>query len=167
MKIATWFGAVVVGLAAVVGEAWGAAPEGAVVLERTGALRATSLRCEYMVNPLALPGALPRLSWVVESARRGDHQVAYRVLVSSTREALDLDTGDLWDSGMCRSAATAHIEYPGLPLASGQRCWWKVRAWDRDGNEGPWSEPAHFAMGLLKPEDWRRSGSRRGRTART
>ena len=34
------------------------------------------------------------------------------------------------------------------------RCWWKVRAWDRDGHASDWSAPAIWSMGLLQPGDW-------------
>lgn len=41
--------------------------------------------------------------------------------------------------------ASATESYPGLrivdPRASGMRCFWKVRAWDKDGNVSAWSSP--------------------------
>ncbi|HEY5079616.1 MAG TPA: glycoside hydrolase family 78 protein, partial [Opitutaceae bacterium] len=40
-------------------------------------------------------------------------------------------------------------------LVSHQHCFWKVRAWDRDGRPSPWSAPAEWSMGLLESEDWK------------
>lgn len=41
------------------------------------------LRCEYLRDPLGIDVARPRLSWIVESDQRGQHQTAYRVLVAA------------------------------------------------------------------------------------
>lgn len=120
-----------------------------------GALRAERLRCEYLDTPLAIDDAAPRLSWIVTSDDRGQRQTAYRVLVATSPEELAKDVGDLWDSGRVETGATAHVEYAGKALASGQVCWWKVRSWDKDGREGAWSEAARWEMGLLAPGDWK------------
>ncbi|MBX3404094.1 MAG: family 78 glycoside hydrolase catalytic domain [Phycisphaeraceae bacterium] len=119
-----------------------------------GALTPHSLRCEYLTNPLAIEEPHPRLYWLLDASRRAEHQSAYQVLVASTPDLLAQHRADLWDSGRVESRQIAHIEYAGKPLASRQPCHWKVRAWDRDGRAGPWSEPAVWEMGLLAPEDW-------------
>jgi alpha-L-rhamnosidase len=59
----------------------------------------TSPRCECLTDPLGIDVEKPRLSWVIESGKRGERQTAYRVLVASTPELLAKDQGDLWDSG--------------------------------------------------------------------
>jgi len=41
----------------------------------------------------------PRLSWLVNSSRRGDLQTACQILVASSESILARDSGDLWDSG--------------------------------------------------------------------
>ncbi|MCB9844462.1 MAG: alpha-L-rhamnosidase N-terminal domain-containing protein [Phycisphaeraceae bacterium] len=123
--------------------------------DRIGRVRATGLRCEYRVDPLGVEEASPRLTWIVESDRRAEAQTAYRVLVASSREVLARDEGDLWDSGRVESSESAHVAYAGRALASRQVCHWKVMAWDREGERGPWSEPARWEMGLLAPADWR------------
>ena len=38
----------------------------------------------------------------------------------------------------------------GKPLASRQQCFWKVRAWDRDGADSDWSEPATLVDGTAR-----------------
>ncbi|MBM3289690.1 MAG: alfa-L-rhamnosidase, partial [Candidatus Hydrogenedentes bacterium] len=117
-------------------------------------LRPTSLRCEYLVGPLAVDAARPRLSWVLDSDRRGAAQSAYRILVASTKRLLDREQGDLWDSGKVASNQTAHIEYAGAPPAPGAECWWKVRVWDAAGAASPWSDRATWRTGLRENGNW-------------
>jgi len=112
------------------------------------------LRCEYLTNPLGVGTAEPRLSWIVESGKRGQRQTAYRVLVAGSEAALKEDKGDLWDSGRVAGDETTAVVYAGKPLTSGQPCFWKVKVWDAKGDESPWSGPAMWSAGLLKPSDW-------------
>ncbi|MEN6333420.1 MAG: family 78 glycoside hydrolase catalytic domain, partial [Phycisphaerales bacterium] len=78
-----------------------------------------------------------------------------RILVASSPKLLDKDTGDLWDSGKVVSEQSNQIAYAGRPLESQMRCYWKLRAWDKDGKPCSWSKPAFWTMGLLKPEQWK------------
>jgi alpha-L-rhamnosidase len=118
-------------------------------------LKPVGLRAEYLADPVGLDTPVPRLSWRVESATRGQKQTAYRIVVTSSAQSLKREEGDLWDSGSVPGDASVNVVYAGRPLASGQRCFWKVKTWDKDGRASAWSEPAAWAMGLLKPEDWR------------
>ena len=59
------------------------------------------------------------------------------------------DHGDLWDSGVVRSAQTAHVSYGGAALPSRAVCHWKVRVWDKDDKPSPFSTVATWEMGLL------------------
>jgi len=132
---------------------WGTTPEARARLldDRP---EARNLRCEYRVNPLGIDVAKPRLSWTLESDRRNQSQMAYRILVASDPKLLDKETGDLWDSGKVVSNQTNQIVYSGRPLESQTPCYWKVRAWDKNDNPGPWSRPAFWTMGLLSPGEW-------------
>ena len=120
-----------------------------------GGVSPHDLRCEYLVNPLGIDVARPRLSWTLESARRGQSQTAYRILVASDPKLLDRETGDLWDSGKVVSNQSNQIAYSGRPLESQTPCYWKVRAWDKGDNPGPWSRSARWTMGLLRSNDWK------------
>jgi len=114
----------------------------------------TNVRCEYLADPLGIDVAKPRLSWVIESAQRGERQTAYQVMVASTPEFLARNQGDLWDSGKVGADQSTQVEYAGKPLLSRTRCHWKVRVWDKDGHRSAWSQPAMWTMGLLKHSDW-------------
>ncbi len=124
----------------------------------TAALTPTRLRCEYLMNPLGIDVARPRLNWTLRSARRAQRQSAYQILVASSEEGLRAGQGDLWDSGRVESEQSVHIPYEGLELASGRRAWWAARVWDGDGEASAYSEPAWWETGLLRPDDWRGGG---------
>ena len=111
------------------------------------ALEVENLRCEYLAKPNGIDVLQPRLSWLLDSDRRGEKQTAYQVIVTCP-------LGVLWDSGKVASDQSIQVEYAGKPLSSRQACEWKVRVWDKDGKPSAWSKPATWTMGLLKPEDW-------------
>jgi alpha-L-rhamnosidase len=104
----------------------------------------TRLRCEYFTNPLCIDARRPRLSWWVNDPRRGARQTAYQVVVDN-----------FWDSGKVESDQSVHVVYSGPELKSRQRCEWRVRTWDMNGEPSPWSEIAFWEMGLLDRRDWR------------
>lgn len=105
----------------------------------------TRLRCEYLVDPLAIDEPRPRLSWALECsepAARAKQQTAYQIIV--TRD----DGAVAWDSQKVPSDDTLHIRYAGQPLLAGERCTWKVRVWDEGGQVSEWSRPASWTMGV-------------------
>jgi alpha-L-rhamnosidase len=132
----------------------------AVTAQAAGDLVPAGLRCESLQNPLGIDEPRPRLSWVLEAGAvgpqvsRGVTQSAYRILVASSLEGLAQGQGNLWDSGKVASDRNFQIEYAGQPLATRQRCHWKVQVWDGAGSASSWSAPAQWTMGLLKPDDW-------------
>jgi hypothetical protein len=115
----------------------------------------TQLQCEYWASPLNVDVAHPRLSWVMQSFTRGDFQKAYQVQVASSLQQLMADHGDLWDTGKVASDQSDQLAYAGKTLRSGQRCYWKVRIWNRDDQPTGWSEPGTWDMGYLSPGDWK------------
>jgi len=114
----------------------------------------TLLRCEYLQDPLGVDATQPRLSWITEAKERGWRQGAYHVLVASSKEQLEQNRGDLWDSGKVMSAESTHVAYAGKPLQSRMQCFWKVRIWDSNDHKGGWSDPAVWSVGPLNPQDW-------------
>ena len=114
----------------------------------------THLSYEYRSNPLGIDITAPRLSWQMQSDRRGARQTAYRILADGDPKRLQAGEADLWDSGKIESDQSVHIPYAGQKLASRQRVHWKVTVWDETGQASD-SEPAWFEMGLLKRQDWK------------
>ena len=93
----------------------------------------------------------PRLSWVIQSDRRGEMQTAYQVLVASSPDLLAQDQGDLWDSGKVESDRSTQIEYSGKRLASHQPAYWKVKVWDAQGRDGCFQRTGLVVHGLFEP----------------
>jgi alpha-L-rhamnosidase len=122
-------------------------------LDTGAALVPIDLRCEGM-NDSPIAGAAPRLSWRVEAAERGQAPVAWQVLVARSDALLATGKGDLWDSGKTSTGRSPIVRYTGQKLVSGQRCHWKVRSWDANGDVSAWSQPATWEVAPLGPADW-------------
>lgn len=109
--------------------------------------------CEMLVNPLGIDVVKPRFAWHIISAERNVMQTAYHILVSSTKEKLDANEGDLWDSGKVNEQTSIHVKYDGKPLQSRMKAYWKVKTWTTAG-ESEWTAVNTFSMGLLYYKDW-------------
>jgi alpha-L-rhamnosidase len=114
-----------------------------------------SLKCEYRVNPPGIDVLSPRLSWELSGDNNGEMQTAYRILVSSSEQLLGSNVGDLWDTKKVSSHQSINISYHGIPLKSGQKCFWKVTTWGKDGAASDWSKPAIWSMGFLIEDEWK------------
>ncbi len=123
------------------------------------------LRCEYSVNPSGIDIKQPSLSWQFETRNpdlRNQKQTAYEILVASSPEILSGGKGNLWKTGLVESGQNTQVIYSGSPLNCGDKCYWKVRVRDVEGNISKWSETATWDMGLFERTDWQGSwiGSR-------
>jgi alpha-L-rhamnosidase len=117
-------------------------------------LAATHFQTNAATDPLGIDDRTPRLSWQLESTRRGVMQTGYRVLVASRPELLREGHADLWDS---KDAAIADpwVYYAGKPLASRTRYYWTVQARANDSLVSEWARPASFETAYLDSTDWR------------
>ena len=113
----------------------------------------SNLLCEYHNNPLGIDVPQPRLSWQMQSERRGARQTAYQIVTASSTASLASREALLWDSGKVEADQSIQVPYAGPVLASGQRVYWQVRVWDEAGGEAE-SAPAWWEMGLLDSSDW-------------
>lgn len=120
--------------------------------EAVSPLPPSDLRVEYLVNPLGVDIRQPRFFWKNSHPERGQKQVAFQLIVSSSEEA---DKGDLWDSGKVNTDSSIQIVYGGKPLQSNRTYYWKARIWDDRGQESPWSQVASFDTGLFAASDWK------------
>ncbi len=123
--------------------------------EKISDLKVTHLRCEYLKDPLGIDVVQPRLSWILESSERSLKQTAYRIIVSSSEEILQRNSGDLWDSGKVKSDRTNQIVYEGKELRSRMKCYWKVFVWDNNRIMRESHEEGFWTVGLLDEEDWK------------
>ena len=115
------------------------------------------LRCEYLQNPLGIENPTPALSWKLFSKKHNQIQTAYQVLVSFSKDNLEQNIGDLWDTGKVNSDKNVFISYAGQKISSGERAFYKVRVWDRKDGPSQWSEIHYWEMGLVNSSDWEAS----------
>ncbi|NGZ76969.1 alpha-L-rhamnosidase [Saccharibacillus alkalitolerans] len=118
------------------------------------AMMVTELRCEYLKNPMGLTVSRPRLGWKLLTDRRNALQTAYRIQVAAEDETF-AEENLVWDSGRLESDESAHVEYAGEELKSVTRYVYRVRVWDDQGEESPWSDSAYWETGLLNAAEWR------------
>jgi len=112
------------------------------------------LKCESKINPLGIDARNPNLSWNISSVQNNQKQKAYHILVSSNKELLSRNNGDLWDSDKIISDQSIRIKYAGKELQSRVTYYWKVRIWDGNDEVSEWSEPQWWEMGILDKDDW-------------
>src|SRR6266545_2237369 len=111
----------------------------------TANLKVKSLRTEYRQNPFGLDVREPRLSWVLESAHRGEKQTACEIRVASSAELLARGKPDLWASGKVSSLQSQNVTYAGQPLVS--EWFYKVLA-----GINPAPDAVGFDKILIKPQ---------------
>ena len=112
------------------------------------------LECEMLENPLGIDVVQPRLSWKIETNKSQVMQEAYHIMVASSREKLQNDEADLWDSEKVNSDQSINITYNGKELDSKDKAFWKVKIWTNKG-ESDWSETNFWSMGILTYAEWK------------
>jgi alpha-L-rhamnosidase len=116
-------------------------------------LRPYGLQCEQLHEPLGIGQVRPRLSWKLESDRRGAAQGAYRIIAAERSIDLDDPGRLLWDSGKRESSEGLLVPWDGPVLHCGTRYQWRVEVWDDTGVLAG-SAQSWFEAGLLHREDW-------------
>ncbi len=121
-------------------------------------LEAVKLKCEYMEDPMGVDMPDPRFYWQLSSDVEGQFQKAYRIVVATSEELLQTIKGDMLDSGKKKSGQNTHIAYKGKVLEPATSYFWKVKVWDKNGEEQEWSKTATFTTGLFAEADWKGAG---------
>jgi len=116
-----------------------------------------NLKCEHSANPIGIDTPNPRLSWNIESTQRNWMQSACQILVSTDSSKLNLNNGDIWDSGKIGTSECLYLPFSGKPLASLQKYWWKVKVWDKDRLSAEWSKISNWTMAMVNSSDWKGS----------
>lgn len=108
------------------------------------------LAVEFIREPSAVKilDAKPEYSWVLPNGK--EFQSGYQILVSSSLTRINLNDGDVWDSGEVRSENALGIEHSGQDLKTGQTYYWKVRIWDESNRLSDYSAPQTFRLGHPK-----------------
>lgn len=74
-------------------------------------------------------------------------QKYYQILVASTKENIDKNVGDMWNSGCVFSNNSLNVPYAGKKLEKGKTYYWRVRYWDYLNRTSQYSEPQEFVYG--------------------
>ncbi|NEU63503.1 alpha-L-rhamnosidase [Paenibacillus sp. ALJ109b] len=112
-------------------------------------LTVSHLRCEYRINPIGLDITSPRLSWHLQSDHRNCVQSDYQIQLSRTEDFAQIE----WDSGKKSSDQSIHVELEHWVPEARTRYYYRIRAWERAGDESDWSETAYFETGFMGSED--------------
>tara|TARA_R110002096_G_scaffold9533_3_gene37584 strand:- start:11605 stop:14463 length:2859 start_codon:yes stop_codon:yes gene_type:complete len=105
-------------------------------------------------NPSTVENEQPLFSWILNVEGLRKSQSAYHVLVASSKDKLNEDESDIWNSGKVNSDRSAFVKYNGKDLKAMQSYFWKVKIWDENGDTSKWSDPQKFEMGLMNTENW-------------
>lgn len=112
-------------------------------------LKPVRLECEFMVDPVGIDIAHPRLCWQLPSGNSG--QKSYEIRVAS--KVGELSSPDLWDTGWRDSSTAFGVPYEGKALPTGATAFWSVRFREIGGATSKWSAPARWTQGI-NPQDW-------------
>jgi alpha-L-rhamnosidase len=102
-------------------------------------MKIAKLRCDYMENPVGFDFDRPSFSWLTEAEGVNKRQSARRLQVSLSPEC----SSPLYDSGKLESDESVGVRLE-MDLEKRTRYFWRVKVWDEQGNESPWSETAYF-----------------------
>lgn len=111
------------------------------------------LQTEQRTEPLGLGETQPRLSWKLDSRRRGAAQSAYRITAAAHAADLDERARLIWDSGRRESRDTLLVPWGGPALRSATRYHWRIEVWDESGAPAGAAQ-TWFETGLLHSDDW-------------
>src|ERR1035437_2183704 len=112
------------------------------------------LVCEYMVNPIGIDAATPRLKWQLNDQRQGAIQQAYQVLVGTDSLAVLHGEGNMLNSQK-KVSNEMLITYPGKQLTPFTKYYWTVQVWDKDGKKSQPAPVASFETGMMQMKNWK------------
>lgn len=112
------------------------------------------LRVESKAEPVVTDHPQPRFSWELRSDQRTIRQTYYQILVASSREGIEADSADVWDSGRIKSDVSIQVPYEGPALKSRTTYFWKVKVWCK-GKGVSTSPYIGWHTGLLQEADWK------------
>jgi alpha-L-rhamnosidase len=116
------------------------------------------LTVEFIRKPENVPimDMKPEFSWIVSAT--ANIQTGYQILVASTKENLEKNTGDIWNSQRIMSSKSSEVEYGGNNLSGNTTYYWKVRIWNSKNNPTEYSYIQPFATG--NPDGYSTTGNK-------
>ena len=114
-------------------------------------LEPVNLNIARMGGAAGIDDSLPTLRWSLRAEASDVRQGACSLRIATQPDRLP--KADVWASGRVRSNRPEMTIPESVQLLSGERYFWQVRVWDRQGKAGDWSEAAQFLTGL-REDDW-------------
>ncbi|MCG6189333.1 family 78 glycoside hydrolase catalytic domain [Maribellus maritimus] len=108
---------------------------------------------ENIVQPINIDVQRPHFSWIISSFERNHKQTAYQILLASSKEMLENNKADIWDSEKTESAETTQHKLQKAKLKSNQKYYWKAVVWDNRGAKLE-SQVDSFETAFLQKNDW-------------
>jgi len=110
----------------------------------------TELTVETIREPenVFIQDATPEYSWVLPESVVS--QKAYQILVATSKEIVESNRADVWNSTRVPSRQSVTITHQGTPLLPNTRYFWRVRAWDQDNRLSPYSKVQSFVTGRFQ-----------------
>jgi alpha-L-rhamnosidase len=97
----------------------------------------------------------PEFSWIVPV--NTNFQTGYQILVASSKEKLEKNNGDIWNSQKILSSKSSEVEYGGNNLSGNTTYYWKVRIWNSKNNPTEYSYIQPFTTG--NPDGYSTTGN--------
>lgn len=109
----------------------------------------TGLLCHLLTHPelSVITERNPDFGWIVNSDKNGDMQKGYQILVASSKELLNANNPDMWNSGKVKSSQSINVKYNGQALLSNKSYFWKVKTYTQKSGASEWSEVQQFNTG--------------------
>lgn len=127
-----------------------------VLQNKVGAqdLEVKNVLVEQQSHPIGIATLTPRFSWQISSGKRAVKQVAYEILVATSKANLEKNIGDAWSSGKISSDDALLIPYKGITLKPNRYYYTKIKVVTNKGEEA-WSKPMFFTLGFVNKANWK------------
>ncbi|WPV00438.1 family 78 glycoside hydrolase catalytic domain [Mucilaginibacter sp. cycad4] len=117
---------------------------------------AAGLKSEYLINPIGIDNAHPRLTWLMDDKTQGAAQSAYQLFVGTDSIAVSAAKGNAWATTKIASSTNLAI-YSGRQLKPFTKYFWKVQLWDQTGKKLSASPIVSFETGMMGMQNWKGS----------
>lgn len=92
----------------------------------------------------------PHFNWETDPST--GKVVAYRILVATDAQMLQVNKADYWDSQHVKSSKNSAV-YKGKALQTGKIYYWKVQVWNAQGKASGFSAPSAFLLDTPNPAE--------------
>ncbi|MGY4384100.1 alpha-L-rhamnosidase [Pedobacter sp. UYP24] len=89
----------------------------------------------------------PSFSWIVPGKQQGTVQIAYQIILSTSKEALSEGKDDVWNSGRVMGNNSVSVIYTGSALKPSTNYFFKVKIFTNKDGESLWSDIKSFSTG--------------------